>query len=54
MRHWARYCIGGSHAQRDVLHLTLLQAVEHIRRPPRRLPTRQDRRDALIGRKRRA
>ena len=25
--------IGGSHAQRDVLHLTLLQAVEHIRRP---------------------
>ena len=29
--------IGGSHAQRDVLHLTLLQAVEHIRRPARRL-----------------
>jgi hypothetical protein len=26
--------IGGSHAQRDVLHLTLLSAVEHIRRPP--------------------
>jgi tetratricopeptide (TPR) repeat protein len=25
--------IGGSHAQRDVLHLTLLRAVEHIRRP---------------------
>jgi tetratricopeptide (TPR) repeat protein len=25
--------IGGSHAQRDVLNLTLLQAVEHIRRP---------------------
>ncbi len=29
--------IGGSHAQRDVLHLTLLQAAEHFRRPPRRL-----------------
>lgn len=29
--------LGGSHAQRDVLHLTLLQAVERIRRPaPRR------------------
>lgn len=28
--------IGGSHAQRDVLHLTLLQAVERIRRPARR------------------
>ncbi|MEO8121785.1 MAG: hypothetical protein ABI606_20985 [Rhodoferax sp.] len=27
---------GGSHAQRDVLHLTLLQAVERIRRPARR------------------
>lgn len=27
--------LGGSHAQRDVLHLTLLQAVEHIRRPAR-------------------
>lgn len=25
--------LGGSHAQRDVLHLTLLQAVERIRRP---------------------
>ena len=30
--------IGGSHAQRDVLHLTLLRAVQHIRRPARRLP----------------
>ena len=29
--------IGGSHAQRDVLNLTLLRAVEHIRRPARRL-----------------
>jgi tetratricopeptide (TPR) repeat protein len=29
--------IGGSHAQRDVLHLTLLHAVERIRRPARRL-----------------
>lgn len=28
--------LGGSHAQRDVLHLTLLQAVERIRRPVRR------------------
>jgi hypothetical protein len=25
--------IGGSHAQRDVLHLTLLEAVQRIRRP---------------------
>lgn len=29
--------IGGSHAQRDVLHLTLLQAAERIRRPTGRL-----------------
>jgi hypothetical protein len=28
--------IGGSHAQRDVLHLTLLRAVESLRRPRRR------------------
>jgi hypothetical protein len=28
--------LGGSHAQRDVLHLTLLQAVERLRRPQRR------------------
>jgi tetratricopeptide (TPR) repeat protein len=27
--------LGGSHAQRDVLHLTLLQAIERIRRPHR-------------------
>lgn len=27
---------GGSHAQRDVLHLTLQHAIERIRRPPRR------------------
>jgi tetratricopeptide (TPR) repeat protein len=32
---WA-HRLGGSHAQRDVLHLTLLQAVERIRRPSRR------------------
>jgi len=30
--------LGGSHAQRDVLHLTLLRAVEAIRRPARRVP----------------
>jgi tetratricopeptide (TPR) repeat protein len=29
--------LGGSHAQRDVLYLTLLHAIEHIRRPARRL-----------------
>ena len=28
--------LGGSHAQRDVLHLTLMHAVEHMRRPARR------------------
>jgi len=28
--------LGGSHAQRDVLHLTLLQAIERIRRPVHR------------------
>jgi len=28
--------LGGSHAQRDVLHLTLLEAIAHIRRPARR------------------
>jgi tetratricopeptide (TPR) repeat protein len=54
--------IGGSHAQRDVLHLTLLQAVEHIRRPAsrlriaaRRLPNRPfmlpDRRDPELLRR---
>ncbi len=31
--------LGGSHAQRDVLHLTMLQAVERLRRP-RRNPVR--------------
>lgn len=30
------YRLGGSHAQRDVLHLTLLNAVERVRRPARR------------------
>lgn len=29
--------LGGSHAQRDVLHLTLLNAIERVRRPARRL-----------------
>jgi hypothetical protein len=29
--------LGGSYAQRDVLHLTLLNAIERIRRPARRL-----------------
>jgi tetratricopeptide (TPR) repeat protein len=28
--------LGGSHAQRDVLHLTLLQAIERVRRPAHR------------------
>jgi hypothetical protein len=28
--------LGGSHAQRDVLHLTLLQSIEAMRRPARR------------------
>jgi hypothetical protein len=28
--------LGGSHAQRDVLNLTLLHAVQRVRRPPRR------------------
>lgn len=28
--------LGGSHAQRDVLHLTLLQAVQYLRRPTQR------------------
>lgn len=32
------YQLGGSHAQRDVLHLTLLAAVERMRRPARRTP----------------
>jgi len=31
--------LGGSHAQRDVLHLTLLHAIEGIRRPTRRSST---------------
>ncbi|NUZ08328.1 tetratricopeptide repeat protein [Piscinibacter koreensis] len=36
--------LGGSHAQRDVLHLTLLQAIESIRRPaPRAQHTKQER-----------
>ena len=29
--------LGGSHAQRDVLHLTLLHGIEHIRKPGRRV-----------------
>jgi tetratricopeptide (TPR) repeat protein len=31
------YRLGGSHAQRDVLHLTMLQAIERIRWPGRRI-----------------
>jgi len=48
--------LGGSHAQRDVLHLTLLRAVEAIRRPARRAhrderePPRDTRRPALLAR----
>ena len=30
--------LGGSHAQRDVLHVTLIEAVQRIRRPARALP----------------
>ena len=30
--------LGGSHAQRDVLHLTLMQAVQHLRKPSARRP----------------
>lgn len=33
--------LGGSHAQRDVLHLTLLQAIERMRRPARRAQHRK-------------
>lgn len=32
--------LGGSHAQRDVMHLTLLAAIERLRRPARRAPAR--------------
>jgi tetratricopeptide (TPR) repeat protein len=40
--------LGGSHAQRDVLHLTLLKAIEHLRRPAHRLHAeRTDRRPGL-------
>lgn len=31
--------LGGSHAQRDVLHLTMLNAIERVRRPARRQRT---------------
>lgn len=34
--------LGGSHAQRDVLHLTLLQAVQQIRRPARWRPSARE------------
>jgi len=34
------YRLGGSHAQRDVLHLTMLQAIERIRWPGRRFVPR--------------
>lgn len=50
------YRLGGSHAQRDVLHLTMLQAIERIRRPGRtvgrRVPGALPRID-LVGRERR-
>jgi hypothetical protein len=41
--------LGGSHAQRDVMHLTLLQAVECVRRPIRR-STKRERASKKIGR----
>lgn len=44
--------LGGSHAQRDVLHLTLLQAVERVRRPTGRAAgpgVRMHGRDTLRG-----
>ncbi|AMO22586.1 tetratricopeptide repeat protein [Ramlibacter solisilvae] len=45
--------LGGSHAQRDVLHLTLLKAVERLRRPPRIVLRSSGRaRDGLHGRDR--
>lgn len=33
----AAHRLGGSHAQRDIIHLTLLRAVERLRRPTRRI-----------------
>jgi len=33
--------LGGSHAQRDVLHLTLLRAIERTRREARPLPIKR-------------
>jgi tetratricopeptide (TPR) repeat protein len=40
---------GGSHAQRDVLHLTLLHGIEHIRRPGRHLHRRPSSRASSPG-----
>jgi len=40
---------GGSHAQRDVLHLTLLRGIEHIRRPGRYLHRRPSNRALTQG-----
>lgn len=41
--------LGGSHAQRDVMHLTLLRAVECVRRPIRR-PIERERASKKLGR----
>jgi hypothetical protein len=34
--------LGGSHAQRDLLYLTLLRAVERLRRPANRRPLAEE------------
>jgi tetratricopeptide (TPR) repeat protein len=41
--------LGGSHAQRDVLHLTLLRAIDHIRKPGRHAPGQRLGRTASPG-----
>jgi len=41
--------LGGSHAQRDVLHLTLLNAIEHVRRPARRQPIEPQSAECISG-----
>ena len=41
--------LGGSHAQRDVLHLTLLRGIEYIRRPGRHLHGRRSSRTVSAG-----
>lgn len=40
--------LGGSHAQRDVLHLTLLHAVQAIRRPARRARAMPRKREGML------